>query len=148
MWRADIPARGRGARGFSLVELVVVIAIVGVLATLAYPSFRAQWLKARRGDARAALLQLQQQQERWRADHRTYAGGAELGAATVSPQGHYRLSVLAPSGTGYELRAEALGAQRHDTLCQVLRVHRADGRTQLLSDAAPGDAAHARCWAP
>lgn len=148
MWRADGAVRPPGCGGFSLIELVVVMLVVGVLATLAYPSFRAQWLKARRGDGRAALLQLQQQQERWRADHRRYADAGELGAASVSAQGHYRLSVSAPSATGYELRADAVGPQQQDTPCQVLRVQRADGRTLLLSDAANPDAAHALCWAP
>ena len=120
-------------RGFTLVEIVVALVLVALLVMLAYLSFRAQWLKARRGDGRVALMQLQQAQERWRADHPAYAAAAELNSPDRSAHGHYRLGVHASSASGYELHAEAQGDQHDDTVCKVLRVRQTQGETSFLS---------------
>lgn len=59
-------------RGFTLIELMIVVAIVGILATIAYPSYRDSILKGRRAEARTALLELAQQQERYMTQRGTY----------------------------------------------------------------------------
>ncbi|CAN7219485.1 type IV pilin protein [Rhizobacter sp. LjRoot28] len=138
------------ARGFTVAELVIVMAVLSILVALAYPSFRAQWLKGRRTDAHNALMQLQQAQERWRADHRGYASAAELAAPGTSANGHYRLSVHAASTTGYELRAEALGAQQSDAGCRIIGLRQSEGALQWLAghdlaSLAPAPTAR-RCW--
>ena len=144
------PPSSRPARGFSVAELVIVLAVIGILVALAYPSWRGHWLKARRGDAHNALMQLQQAQERWRADHRSYATADELQAPATSPQGHYRLSVTDASPSGYELRAEATGAQQGDGACRVLGLRLAEGALHRLAGAdtlAPEPTLPARrCW--
>lgn len=136
--------------GFSVVELVVVMAVIGILAALAYPSLRAHWLKARRADAHNALMQLQQAQERWRADHRSYATAAELEAPATSLEGHYRLSVTGASPSGYELRADAVGGQQGDAACRVMALRQAEGAVHRLAgtDTLAPEAALAarRCW--
>jgi type IV pilus assembly protein PilE len=150
MWHADSSCRQRPGRGFTLVELVVVILMVALLATLAYPSFHAQWLKARRGDGRVGLMQLQQAQERWRAEHPAYASASDLGTPAQSAHGHYRLGVLSASTTGYELQAVAHGPQRADEQCLVLRVRQAQGETTFLSGPTEltdnPDLANRGCW--
>jgi len=149
MQRADF-TRQRSQRGLTLVEIVIAMLLAAVLVTLAYPSFRAQWLKARRGDGRVALMQLQQGQERWRAEHPSYATGTELGAPERSPEGHYRLAVHEVSPSGYELRAVAEGAQREDTGCSVLKVRQTQGETMFLSgpsqDADNAHDTNRGCW--
>ena len=149
MQRADTAHR-RPARGITLVEMVVVLLVMAVLATLAYPSWRSHWLKARRGDARIALQQLQQAQVRWRADHPAYATAAELGAPEWSPHRHYRLAVRGAATHGFELQAEAQGAQQADVACAVLRVRQAEADTQFLSGPDPHtenpEPANRGCW--
>lgn len=75
----------RRGDGFTLVELLAVLAILGVLAALVYPSYTQQMVKARRLEAQLALLDAMQRQEQYRALHHAYiafsidAGDADAG---------------------------------------------------------------------
>ncbi len=60
--------------GFTLIELMIVVAIVGILAAIAYPSYQDQIRKGRRADAMARMAELQQAYERWYTTNNTYAG--------------------------------------------------------------------------
>jgi type IV pilus assembly protein PilE len=60
-------------KGFSLIELLVVVAILAVLAGLAYPGYADSARLARRTEAQFALVEVMQDEERYREDHRTYA---------------------------------------------------------------------------
>ena len=80
--------------GFTLIELMIVLAIVAILAAVAYPAYRDQVVKARRTDAKTSLEQLRLDQEKWRANNRTYGSLADLGRGTASTEGYYRLAVL------------------------------------------------------
>ena len=73
-------------RGFTLIELMIVVAIVGLLAAVAYPSYNSSVLKGRRAQARAALAELLQQQERYMTQRNCYLGftTASGGVATAS----------------------------------------------------------------
>lgn len=75
----------RRHRGFTLVELMVTIAIVGILASIAYPAYRAQVLRAQRTDATAALLRVAAAQERYYLQNNTYAATANI--TTAPPTG-------------------------------------------------------------
>ena len=115
------------ASGFSLIELMVVVAIVGILAGIGMPAYQAHMLKAHRADAQGDLLDIAARQERFMAQNNTYtndisgAGGLNLGSAT-SREGYYDLTVgICGVGitlaTCYLLNAKAIGGQANDTDC-------------------------------
>lgn len=108
-------------RGFSLVELCVTLAVCGVLATIALPSFLDQLARSRRADATSSLQRLQWTQERYRRDHGRYAERLDqLGGTGHSTEGHYRLELRANGPDGYEALAWAEPSQLRDRACPVL----------------------------
>lgn len=106
--------------GFSLIELMIVVAIVGILAAVAYPSYRFYILQARRSDAIAALLGLQQDLERWRVNNPSYASCT----ICVTPTSDfYDFSISNESATTYTIVATAKSSQTADVGCTSLSLN-------------------------
>jgi type IV pilus assembly protein PilE len=103
------------ARGFTLIETLVTVAIAGVLSSVAYPSLEGQVLRARRTDALVALLQAQLAEERYRANNASYGSLAEAGLRATSSAGYYTVQVASAGTDGYALLASANArqARRH-----------------------------------
>lgn len=136
--------------GFTLLELMITVGIVGVLASIALPSWNHVLHKARRTEAREGLLAIQHAQERYYLNHLRYAadlpGGAGLGLPDTSASGDYRFRVeTSTDGQQYSASATALpqGRQHNDDLCQRFRVDEL-GRREA-HDAA-GRLTATRCW--
>jgi type IV pilus assembly protein PilE len=119
-------------RGFTLVECVVVCAIVALLAVVAVPSFQGEKLRASRLDAVQALTKLQMAQEQYRAAHGLYAAEVTVlrGVMPVSEQGRYTITVAQTGPESYRATALARGAQTGDTACQALTLDVAQGWAQ------------------
>ncbi len=115
--------------GFTLLELMIVVAIVGLLAMVAIPSYLNNVLKGHRADGQGILLDLAAKQERFITQNNTYttdissATGLNLGT-TVSREGYYNLSATACGGGSiaacYIIVATATGGQTKDTDCLTI----------------------------
>jgi len=85
--------KNKSASGFTLIELMIVVAIVAILASIAYPSYISSVIKGRRAQGRTALTELLQQQERYMTQNNNYclfsnSGGTisgVLGCSTPVP---------------------------------------------------------------
>jgi type IV pilus assembly protein PilE len=87
-------------KGFSLIELVMVIAIIGILVAVAVPSYKSSTAKARRSDGQTALMDAMVREERYFTEHNTYTTTlADAKAATASPEGYYTISAAACSSS-------------------------------------------------
>jgi len=120
-------------QGFTLIELMIVVAVVALLAAVALPSYQSYIRKSRRADAFIALSNVQMAQERWRASHLTYGTLTDLGMTAsplLSERGFYTIELTdangsgSPSGTGFRVSATARnpGAQASDGACSPLSV--------------------------
>jgi type IV pilus assembly protein PilE len=132
--------RSRRACGFSLLELVVALAIVAILASLALPGYRAQQLRARRTEAISALMQIAALQERHYLQHRTYTLALEavppagLGLRASSENGRYAIAITAADAAGFSATATAVGSQAGDSRCAAFTINETGARTATSPD--------------
>ena len=116
--------------GFTLIEILIAVAIIGIIAAIAVPSYSQYLRDARRTDAITFLSEVAGEQVRYFSDNNQYATDMqELGygsAATfVTPEGHYQVSVSNPGGTGRFLLTAtpvATGRQASDTECKAFTI--------------------------
>lgn len=136
--------------GWTLTELLVVLAIMGTLTGLAIPHYQQQQRQTRRGDARAALQQLLLEQSRYRSTHDSFATQlADLGwTQDHSAQGHYRLRIAQADAESHVLEATPTGVQATDTACNPMRLQWRQVATLVQSSGPNLDGDQARCWAP
>ncbi|MEO8631312.1 MAG: type IV pilin protein [Betaproteobacteria bacterium] len=112
-------------RGFTLVEMVIVVAIVGILAAIAFPSYQNSVRKTRRTNAEADLVQLSQFMERIYTENGSYSRGGASPALpfTVSPQdgstSFYSLALTANTGNAFTLTATPIGSQISDGKVEI-----------------------------
>jgi len=135
--------------GFTLIELVVALAIAAVLATLAYPSYSEYLHQARRSDAWDALARLQLAQERHRSRHTAFADSVQdLALPVTSPAAHYRVRVASADAMGYALEAQAAedSPQARDRSCRRLRLVITRGVQQRQAFDAAGQDSSRRCF--
>lgn len=118
-------------RGFTLIELMIVVAIVGILASVAFPGYQESVRKSRRGDAQGAMAAFAAAMERHFTENNTYGGAATGGGDTGAPaifaaeapldgrDKFYDLTIQAANATTYILRATPKNAQANDGFLEL-----------------------------
>jgi type IV pilus assembly protein PilE len=117
-------------QGFTMIELMIVMAIIGILAAIAFPSYQNYVLRSGRADGQAKLMEILQAQERFYSQNQTYtanlgAGGLGYGvaanAAVASDERRYNISAAACGGSTIArcvtLTAARTGTQLQDNEC-------------------------------
>ena len=129
-------------KGFTLIELMIAVAIVAVLAAIAVPIYQDQVDRTRRADAQVALMDMAQQLERCFTRFNSYsaAGCPDSSQSHQSPDGFYRIRINAGTTT-YELVATPTGIQatRDGAKCSELRLNQVGERTAQGSEGG-------ECW--
>ena len=122
---------GKHQRGFTLIELLIAVVIIGIIASIAYPSYARYDERSVRSDGQTALLQAASEMERCYSRDYTYAE-CDL-EMTLSPSGHYAISV-------------ASGSQSDGGYILTATTQRSDGCDEDLTLNAKGGRAPEACW--
>lgn len=121
----------RKIRGFTLIELMVAVVIVGILAAFAYPNYRDFVTRSKRNEAKAALLQIATNQERWYLNNNQYTLNlAEVGVNAITDSGSYAIAITSATANNFTATATYQLADAEATRCLTFTI---DGRNQRTS---------------
>lgn len=109
-------------RGFTLIEMVVALAIVAILIIVSLPNYEEQMMQGRRSDGSTALTIFSQRVERYFLENGSYSGATTSIYKETSDEKHYTLSITTTDNS-YQLQATATGVQVGDTLCGNLTLN-------------------------
>ena len=130
-------------RGLTLIELMIVIVVLGIIVAVAYPSYRDFAARAKRNEARSALLQIATNQERFYLNNNTYTTDmTQLGFQSspfTTETGSYTITVTVANANTYSARAAYLLGGNEAANCPTFIIDAAGSKTSP-------DGAHADCW--
>ena len=115
-------------RGVTLMELMIVVVIIGILVAIAYPNYRDFAARAKRNEAKAILLEIAQNEERFYLQNSRYGTLTELGYSANtfdSETGSYQITVIGPDASNFVARASYVLGGTEAGKCLIFNI---DGR--------------------
>ncbi|MGH8030410.1 MAG: type IV pilin protein [Arenimonas sp.] len=120
--------------GFTLLELMVVVAVIAILAAIALTSYRNQLIKSKRAEGKQVVSDYALRLEKWRLNNATYTSTlANINGVSPSPSGYYTIALSTPTGgncpnttnaigsaNSFRITATAAGDQADDTKCATM----------------------------
>lgn len=134
--------RVKSSRGFTLIEIMITVTIIGILAAVALPAYQNYVLRAGRTEGQAALMDISARLEQFYLGNKTYTEdiAGDLNTNTTTESNRYDIGVAGcPIATCYLITATAVNAQAADATCTTLTLSSSDvkGATGTDPDA---------CW--
>lgn len=128
-------------RGFTLIELMIAVAVVAILAAVALPSYRSYLVRTHRAAAASCLMEMGQHMERYYATQMSYADATvpDLNCVGEVPEYDFDFEGT-PSATAFQVKATPNGGQANDTACGTLKLDQAGAKQVTGSDTV------ANCW--
>lgn len=142
-------------KGFTLIELMITVAIIGILAAVAYPSYQQYVLRSARAEAASILMEVAGEMERHYTGRGCYKCASDDDsyslATTASPKAgtqRFVISLCEISGQAFVLKATPTGPQSADTQCGAIGLSSTGQKYALLGDACTNAnaAAAGTCW--
>ena len=127
-------------RGITLLELMIVVVIIGILTTIAYPNYREFVARAKRTEAKALLLEIAANQERYYLNANSFGTNAQLGYddPEITGSGAYSVTITANDASNFTAVATNLLGGKEQALCTSFTI---DGRGDKTSVGSIGN-----CW--
>ena len=100
--------------GFTLIELMIVVAIIGLLAAIAIPNFQNYQCKSRQAEAQLVLGQIKKAQEVYFSENNRYSSSLGRIGLEISNNANYSASILSASGTGYTAKTHGRNSGKDD----------------------------------
>lgn len=129
-------------QGFTLVEMMIVVVIMAIIASIAVPSYQNNIRKANRADGMDMALEVAQRMERCFTAYSAYNNANCPTAATTSTKGHYSIAVSAAASAFTVTATASSNQQKKDTQCKTFAVDQTGKKT--ATDAS--NAATTTCW--
>ena len=141
---AHPPQIARTIRGFTLIEIMIVVALIGILASIALSSYQSHALKTRRYAAQSCLMEQAQYMERYYTttnNPMSYTGAVLPSATCKTNLAAYYTFSLTSASQAFSVQAVASGTQTGDTNCRTLALNQA-----ALQSSSSATASTTGCW--
>lgn len=130
--KSDMQLRNH-MRGVTLIELMIVVVVVSILAAFAYPNYQEFTARAKRNEARAALLRMATNQERFYLNNNTFSGTlSDVGfGSNITETGYYQLAITSADASNFTATATYRHGGKESSKCLTFTI---DGRGSKTSD--------------